>query len=207
MRGRIKSSVAVGTMVLALLLLGMPRADSFMLGQRQTVDSIPARPQYLKRRHPLSQSIQIVRQSRDNEAFTISKTPDVLKGKGDSDIEALSTTKESTRDLGESIPGIGLIVLCSVPLVWGTYVPIVRLLYEIDPPIPGFLFSALYFFISSVTTISLSNILDNNRGEETETLSIEDTSAKDKEGLLAGLELGSWVSANLCSPRRLVPCL
>ena len=203
----------------AFLLLGISSSggvDSFPLGKRQSTmvngcGPIPTRfknslPDLNKRQHLKSVSQLIVsRQSRENEATTkiITQEPlTIAEGNNVDDSsnanERLLTTTailESTRDDSHksSIPGIGLIVLCSVPLVWGTYVPIVRLLYEIDPPIPGFLFSAFYFFISSITTIFLSNILDNSNNGVTDTKeSVEHTPSREKEELLAGLELGSW---------------
>ena len=141
-----------------------------------------------------------MRQSRDEEFLTINIVSDISKDAVDVGTRtqafassALSDGDTSllTAEKGDAIPGLGLLVLCSVPLVWGTYVPIVRLLYEIDPPIPGFLFSAFYFFISAVTTIGLSKVLDGRRGDEM--VNVETTSDQSKTALLAGLELGSWL--------------
>jgi hypothetical protein len=44
---------------------------------------------------------------------------------------------------------LGLAVLLTVPLVWGSYVPVVKVLYQIDPPIPGLVFSTAYFAVAS----------------------------------------------------------
>lgn len=70
--------------------------------------------------------------------------------------------------------------------------PIVRLLYEIDPPIPGFLFSAFYFSISALTTISLSAFLDNRpQAEGGDNPPISES--QDSDRVSAGIELGSWL--------------
>eukprot|EP00977_Amphora_coffeiformis_P001805 scaffold353_cov185-Amphora_coffeaeformis.AAC.33 len=219
--------VALDGICLVIFLLGISSlgVDSFFLEQRQPTVVNGRRPiptrfdtsphDWNRRYHALkpSQLISLLRQGRDNEAPTIitRAPPGTVEGNNADDssdpsetLSTTTTTPEGTKEnIGtSSIPGIGLIVLCSVPLVWGTYVPIVRLLYEIDPPIPGFLFSAFYFFISSVTTISLSNILDNTTKKETgEKLLVKRFPAKEKEELLAGLELGSWYVVKL-QPRK-----
>eukprot|EP00535_Pseudo-nitzschia_heimii_P002817 CAMPEP_0197185762 /NCGR_PEP_ID=MMETSP1423-20130617/12639_1 /TAXON_ID=476441 /ORGANISM="Pseudo-nitzschia heimii, Strain UNC1101" /LENGTH=414 /DNA_ID=CAMNT_0042636911 /DNA_START=227 /DNA_END=1471 /DNA_ORIENTATION=- len=51
---------------------------------------------------------------------------------------------------------LGTLVLLTVPLSWGTYVPVVRYLYKIDPPVPGFVFSACYYTLAAVTMSILS---------------------------------------------------
>jgi len=44
-------------------------------------------------------------------------------------------------------------VLLSVPLVWGTYAPAVRYLYEMEVPLPGIFFSALYYVVALTTLL------------------------------------------------------
>jgi hypothetical protein len=68
----------------------------------------------------------------------------------------------------------------------------VRLLYEIDPPIPGFLFSAFYFAISAVTTLSLSAVLDRRGAGET-VAPAESSQDEHNDRVAAGLELGTWL--------------
>lgn len=150
---------------------------------------------------------------RDGESLTItessiettnspieSRTKPVDLTSSSSREEAASQTLATPSSDGSTIPGLGLLVLCSVPLVWGTYVPIVRLLYEIDPPIPGFLFSACYFFISSVTTLGLSKALDSKQttsksatDQAASMATMESKPDQTRTEILAGLELGSWL--------------
>mmetsp|Transcript_12093 Transcript_12093/g.22627 ORF Transcript_12093/g.22627 Transcript_12093/m.22627 type:complete len:500 (+) Transcript_12093:125-1624(+) len=52
---------------------------------------------------------------------------------------------------------IGILVLLSVPLSWGTYAPVVKYVYEMNPPTPGFVFSAAYYLIASLTLVSISS--------------------------------------------------
>jgi hypothetical protein len=47
---------------------------------------------------------------------------------------------------------LGMAVLLTVPIVWGTYVPVVKVLYQVDPPIPGLVFSTAYFGVAAVAS-------------------------------------------------------
>jgi hypothetical protein len=47
---------------------------------------------------------------------------------------------------------LGLAVLLTVPIVWGTYVPVVKVLYQVDPPVPGLIFSTAYFFVAAAAS-------------------------------------------------------
>jgi drug/metabolite transporter (DMT)-like permease len=55
------------------------------------------------------------------------------------------TTDSSTDSL------VGMAVLLTVPLAWGTYTPVVKYLYGMDPPVPGLVFSALYYAVAAVS--------------------------------------------------------
>jgi drug/metabolite transporter (DMT)-like permease len=46
---------------------------------------------------------------------------------------------------------VGMAVLLTVPLAWGTYTPVVKYLYGLDPPVPGLVFSALYYTVAAVS--------------------------------------------------------
>ena len=37
----------------------------------------------------------------------------------------------------------------TVPLAWGTFEPVVRYVYEIEPPIPGLVFSPCYYLVAA----------------------------------------------------------
>ena len=60
----------------------------------------------------------------------------------------------------------GILVLLTVPLAWGTYVPVVRFLYQIEPPVPGLVFSACYYAVASITMLFLVQLNDSARVKE-----------------------------------------
>ena len=87
----------------------------------------------------------------------------------------------------ESERGLGVLVLLTVPLAWGTYTPAVKYMYEMEPAIPGFVFSAGYYLVAAATLRLLLNLQANKpkvgKPEESE------------EGLdvRGGWELGSYL--------------
>lgn len=89
---------------------------------------------------------------------------------------------------------LGLLVLLTVPLTWGTYGPVVKYLYEIQPPVPGFLFSAAYYMVASLSLLLLTAMQKD--GHETKTpAKAEEQDSKENSGLpiLGGLELGTYL--------------
>lgn len=81
----------------------------------------------------------------------------ITVGKGYCVTRIFSTTTDddSGREIDQATL-LGTFILLTVPLTWGTYVPVVRYLYKIDPPVPGFVFSACYYLLAAVTTSFLS---------------------------------------------------
>jgi len=77
-----------------------------------------------------------------------------------------------------------ILISKQVPVVWGTYGPVVKLLYEIDPPIPGLVFSTAYFFVASVSAFTLlaTSNEEKSRIEERSLISV-----------IAGIELGAYL--------------
>jgi drug/metabolite transporter (DMT)-like permease len=73
----------------------------------------------------------------------------------------LSTTSSSsapenvlfTKDYQRTI---GILVLLTVPVCWGTYGVVVKFVYQLQPPVPGLLFSAAYYSVAAVTLLFLS---------------------------------------------------
>jgi len=73
----------------------------------------------------------------------------------------LSTTSSSsaledvllTKDYQRTI---GILVLLTVPICWGTYGVVVKFVYQLQPPVPGLLFSAAYYSVAAVTLLFLS---------------------------------------------------
>lgn len=118
---------------------------------------------------------------------------------------------------------LGVLVLLTVPLSWGTYAPVVKYVYEIDPPLPGFVFSAGYYLIASITLTLLIIIKSwkekggieqlravNDSNDEMADLQmniemLEEQEMK-REGIqrflplqaIAGIELGSYLFIGNC---------
>ena len=113
---------------------------------------------------------------------------------------SLTSQQDDEREKRES--KLGLLVLFTVPMVWGTYVPVVRTMYEIDPPVPGFVFSACYFAVASLSTLALVAMKSGDNGndgkealavESSTEISKEDTSTGLPVSILAGMELGTYL--------------
>lgn len=52
---------------------------------------------------------------------------------------------------------LGILVLLTVPLSWGTYTPVVKYMYDVmDPSMPGFVFSAGYYLVAAFSLGVLS---------------------------------------------------
>jgi len=76
------------------------------------------------------------------------------------------------------------LVLATVPIAWGTYTPVVKYIYDVlDPPIPGIIFSGIYYTIAAVTLGLLSTLSSS----ETTTNTTNNTTIK------AGIELGLYL--------------
>jgi drug/metabolite transporter (DMT)-like permease len=68
----------------------------------------------------------------------------------------------------------------TVPFAWGTYAPVVKYVYEMDPPVPGFIFSGGYYLIAAVTLSILSFLQHRSFLSKNPTQSmIEDNSVVD----------------------------
>ena len=94
---------------------------------------------------------------------------------------------------------LGILVLLTVPLSWGTYTPVVKYLYEIQPPVPGFVFSACYYALAAVTTTSLA--LMQREPDDNSSLKQKPVNNSGKESdwpIQGGLELGSYLFVANC---------
>jgi drug/metabolite transporter (DMT)-like permease len=60
----------------------------------------------------------------------------------------------------------GLLVLLTVPFAWGSFEPAVRLLYTMDPPVPGFVFSTAYYVVAATTLLTLA-VVNANKNNKT----------------------------------------
>lgn len=83
---------------------------------------------------------------------------------------------------------IGILILLTVPLAWGTYTPVVKYLYEkMDPSMPGFVFSAGYYVVAAISLSVLSQL--QAKSNEYNDIKEEDN----KITYRGGLELGSYL--------------
>lgn len=105
----------------------------------------------------------------------------------------------------------GLAVLLTVPFAWGTYVPVVRYLYEIQPAVPGFVFSAAYYAVASFTTLSIvafqgnkknSNVDDNKQSasdeDDDDESNLVESSKSSPFPIFGGMELGMYLFLGNC---------
>lgn len=53
---------------------------------------------------------------------------------------------------------LGVLVLLTVPLAWGTFEPAVRYVYAMKPALPGFLFSVGYYVVAALSLSTLANL-------------------------------------------------
>lgn len=80
---------------------------------------------------------------------------------------------------------VGIAVLLTVPLVWGTYNPVVKFLYTLQPPVPGLIFSAAYYIVAAVTLWGILAFLFKQQQPASE--SNKNTAWR------GGIELGSYL--------------
>ena len=104
----------------------------------------------------------------EKESTSVLKSPTVSTN-GDSNVNGnnlIATENNGAQILEEGKLNdrtLGILVLLTVPLAWGTYTPVVKYMYEkIDPSMPGFIFSAGYYLVAAASLGILSNMQDNN---------------------------------------------
>jgi hypothetical protein len=102
---------------------------------------------------------------------------------------------EETKQPKISDKTLGILVLLTVPLSWGTYTPVVKYLYEIQPPVPGFVFSASYYMLAAVTTTVLALL---SREPKDAKNAMNDNSQTSYWPIQGGLELGSYLFVANC---------
>ena len=92
-------------------------------------------------------------------------------------------------------------VLCSVPVVWGTYAPAVKAVYGLPAPPPGAVFSLLYYVVALACLSSLSRVraggpddaTSTRRGGAEEAVLGESEEGTSADVARAGLELGGYL--------------
>lgn len=124
---------------------------------------------------------------QDTVLFVSSIIQDRLKRIGDSiDVDnAGSTFLQQLKKPSFSQRELGLLVLLTVPVAWGTYAPTVQSLYALDSSIqlPGFIFSTFYFFVAASGSL-LATVWSNNHAPQEQQKAMP---------AIAGLELGCYV--------------
>ena len=99
----------------------------------------------------------------------------------------------------------GYVALGMVPILWGTYGPIVRAMYELEIPVPGFVFSSCYFTVAALTTVALAVSQSSLSGTESSSsksspfvLHELQQLFTDRPTVLGGMELGVYVLLANC---------
>lgn len=106
---------------------------------------------------------------------------------------------QSSHNNENDIRNRGILVLMTVPFAWGTFEPVVRFVYAIDPPIPGLVFSPCYYLVAASALSALSLATSPREDEPTkEDSSFKDTSDMTVERnsflpILGGMELGFYL--------------
>ncbi|KAL7495251.1 hypothetical protein ACHAWT_003770 [Skeletonema menzelii] len=134
------------------------------------------------------------------DTFTISLSKfDTESLADDERISKLRPATITDNELQQSTIGqrtLGILVLLTVPLAWGTYTPVVKYMYEkMDPSMPGFVFSAGYYIVAAVSLTVLSQLQAKNVDQEVlnapNNLQIEEEN--NKITTRGGWELGSYL--------------
>ena len=95
-----------------------------------------------------------------------------------------------------------ILVLFTVPMAWGTFEPAVRYVYEIQPDVPPFVFSLLYYLTAAIA-LSLVGLVPlapfrthTSKDKETatyETTEVSQQHQADKLPIQGGIELGTYL--------------
>jgi hypothetical protein len=173
--------------------------QSLAKSRRQSHSGLPTTKQNRRRFISLGVSPQEEESPAPEETVTTIVKPTIPSS---SPVDDTTSSDLSSSRFSISEANLGLLALFTVPMIWGTYVPVVRTLYEIDPPVPGFVFSACYFAVASVSTLALIALPNLNRKEDAVPATpsaLEDTTTTDekrkgiKMPVVAGLELGMYL--------------
>ena len=120
--------------------------------------------------------------------------------KGDDSIPKLGSDVSIDDDLQSdsmSERTLGILVLLSVPLAWGTYTPVVKYMYEkMDPSMPGFVFSAGYYIVAAASLTLLSQLQANNDDDKLIINSPDDLKIEEENNKITtrgGWELGGYL--------------
>lgn len=129
-------------------------------------------------------------------------------GNGSDDDIIMELQIEDTINNGNAERTMGILVLLTVPLAWGTYTPVVKYMYEkMDPSMPGFVFSAGYYAVAAISLSLLTRLQQQQQQDSADGAVVEYNGAvntrdngdnRKVEGdedasILGGWELGSYL--------------
>ncbi|CAM9994726.1 unnamed protein product [Ascophyllum nodosum] len=114
--------------------------------------------------------------------------------------DSSSVAANSPRESGGRSDRRGFILLATVPLVWGTYGPSVKYLYQMGDSTPGLFFNLSCYLVSAAFLTAIAWVNDARRHREvrsdpSEAKSVppQDASLANSYAARAGLELGAWL--------------
>lgn len=90
----------------------------------------------------------------------------------------------------------GILVLCTVPLAWGTFEPAVRYVYAIKPAVPGFVFSVGFYLVAALSLSGLaaaSMAKNGSKDDGTAQSTQQQPQISPSLPILGGIELGTYL--------------
>lgn len=137
---------------------------------------------------------------RRNDWFTGRRTIacHVASLRDETEIVSLPTPASTTTSQSSPQSNLGLGILFTVPIMWGTYNPVVKYLYGLETPVPGLVFSAGYFWVGATTLWILQAIFSDRKNDEVSSpgaTSINGSDGPSNPGLQwqCGFELGTYL--------------
>lgn len=103
-----------------------------------------------------------------------------------------SEDDDSKQSVSTEERNLGILVLCSVPLAWGTFEPAVRYVYTIKPAVPGFVFSVCYYLVAAVALSTLA-LLSNQHKDGSDDSESAESKKESSLPILGGIELGTYL--------------
>ena len=102
-------------------------------------------------------------------------------------LSSSSSSEDDTNTNNNNDRVSGLLVAASVPIAWGTYSPVVKYLYQVQPVVPGIVFSAAYYIVASIVLNTILQIQiiqqksNNNNNNNNEEIIITDTNDQQQQ--------------------------
>lgn len=128
-----------------------------------------------------------IRQRQDTSLHVSSIGDKLMKRIGQeidpADTDGSAFLKQLKRPMTLSDREMGLLVLLTVPVAWGTYSCTVQSLFTLEPAVPGFIFSTCYFCVAAAASLCVT-FAQSSKAEPTAAKTIP---------VMAGLELGLYV--------------